>query len=99
MEFEFNQEKSLWLKHERGISFDELIALLDESHILNVMEHPNKEKYGKQKIYVVNIAGYVYLVPFVQHGNKIFLKTIIPSRKATVQYLSPQEVKDAKKRK
>jgi len=73
--------------------------LLDENHILDVMEHPNKEKYGKQKIYVVNKAGYVYLVPFIRDANKIFLKTIIPSRKATAQYLSTREAKDAKKRK
>jgi hypothetical protein len=76
------------LKQERGISLDELIVLLDENHILDVVEHSNKDKYGKQKIYVVNIGGYIYLVPFVRDGNKIFLKTIIPSRKATAQYLS-----------
>ena len=89
--FDFNLEKSRLLKETRDISFEELIALMDEDHILDVLEHPNKEKYGKQKIFVVRIADYVYLVPFVKEGKKIFLKTIIPSRKAAAEYLKGGE--------
>jgi len=84
--FEFDIEKSRWLKENRNISFEEVIALMDDEHILEIVEHPNKEKYGHQKIFVMLVAGYVYLVPFVKNGQKFFLKTIIPSRKATAQY-------------
>lgn len=90
--FEFNFEKNRLLKETRNISFEEVIALMDEDHIIDIIEHPNKEKYNNQKIFVMLIANYVYLVPFVKTGKKIFLKTIIPSRKATAEYL--KEVKD-----
>ncbi|MGH7249759.1 MAG: toxin [Minisyncoccia bacterium] len=92
--FEFDAEKSRWLKENRNISFEEIIALMDDDHLLDVVEHRNKEKYGHQDIFVMRIAGYVYLVPFVKTGKKYFLKTIIPSRKATAKY--KKEVKDAK---
>jgi hypothetical protein len=55
--------------------------------LLNVVEHPNKKRYGKQKVMIVEINEYVYLVPFVEDEEKVFLKTIIPSRKATEKYL------------
>jgi uncharacterized DUF497 family protein len=89
--FEFDIVKSRWLKENRDISFEEVIALMDEDHILEIVEHPNKEKYGNQKIFVMLIAGYVYLVPFVKDGKKFFLKTIIPSRKATAKYRKEEE--------
>ncbi len=85
--FEFNLEKSRVLKETRGVSFEEAIALLDKTHILDILEHPNQQKYPHQKIYVLNFGEYVYLIPFVREGNRIFLKTIIPSRKATETYL------------
>ena len=85
--FEFNVEKSRLLKEERNISFEEVIALMDGKHILDIIEHPNKDTYSNQKIFVMLIAGYVYLVPFIKDKKKIFLKTIIPSRKATAEYL------------
>jgi hypothetical protein len=85
--FDFSVEKNLKLKQERGISFEEIISLMYNGNLLDVIEHPNKEKYGKQEIYVVNVDSYVYLVPFVKEGTKIFLKTIFPSRKATKDYL------------
>jgi hypothetical protein len=55
--------------------------------LLDVLEHPNKEKYSNQQIYVIDVGGYVYLVPYVRNEKKIFLKTIYPSRKATKEYL------------
>lgn len=82
-EFEFDIEKNTSLKRERGISFEEIILLIDEGHLLDVVEHPNKLKYPRQQIYVVDVGGYIYLVPFVRNEAKIFLKTIYPSRKAT----------------
>jgi hypothetical protein len=80
-------EKNKLLKETRNISFEEIIALMDDEHILDIIEHPNKEKYGNQKIFVMQIANYIYLVPFVKNKDKFFLKTIIPSRKATAEYL------------
>ena len=85
--FEFSPEKNMMLKEERGISFEEIIAAIQEGHLLDVIEHHNKSKFGHQKIYVVDIDSYVYLVPFVKSENGIFLKTIFPSRKLTKQYL------------
>ncbi|MBF0106891.1 MAG: BrnT family toxin [Deltaproteobacteria bacterium] len=85
--FEFDPEKNIQLKTERNISFEEIISLIDEGHILDVVEHTNKHKYPNQKIYVIDVEGYIYLVPFVREKNAIFLKTIYPSRKATRDYL------------
>ncbi len=90
-EFEFDIEKNRTLKIERGVSFEEIILLINEGHLLDVVEHPNKIKYSHQQMYVVDVEGYVYLVPFVREGNKIFLKTIYPSRKATKGYLARKE--------
>ncbi len=89
--FEFSEEKNRKLRVERGICFLDIIVLLDEAHILDVVEHPNKERYPKQKIYIVKIDNYAYLVPFVKTGKKVFLKTIIPSRKATAQYITGRQ--------
>jgi hypothetical protein len=60
---------------------------------LDIVEHPNQERYKGQRIFMVNIENYAYLVPFVESEQEIFLKTIIPSRKATKNYLRGQ-VKD-----
>lgn len=85
--FEFNHEKNAVLLQERGISFEQVIALIEqEGYVLNIQDHPNQSKYPNQKIYVVEIDGYCYLVPCVINKDKVFLKTIIPSRKATKEY-------------
>jgi hypothetical protein len=55
--------------------------------LLDVLEHPNKEQYPGQMIFVVDVEGYVYLVPYVETEESVFLKTIIPSRKMTKKYL------------
>ena len=85
--FDWDTEKNEMLINSRGVSFEEVIAILESGGELDILDHPNKEKYAHQKIYVVEINGYVYLVPFVQDKDKIFLKTIIPSRKAQRKYL------------
>jgi hypothetical protein len=81
------------LKKHRKISFEQVIEILREKGPLDVVDHPNREKYANQRIYVVSINQYVYLVPFVQTVNKVFLKTIFPSRKASTQYLMNNENK------
>lgn len=86
-QFDWNAEKNLLLKTERGISFNEIVVAIEQGHLLDTVKHPNQEQYPNQSIYVINLQDYVYLVPFVQDGEAIFLKTIIPSRKATRDYL------------
>ncbi|MBI2891250.1 MAG: BrnT family toxin [Nitrospirae bacterium] len=92
-EFEFDPAKNALLKKERGVSFEEIILLIDEGHLLDVVEHPNKARYPGQRIYVVDVGGYVHLVPFVREGNRITLKTVYPSRKATREYKERKERK------
>ena len=84
----WSAEKSLSLKTERGVSFEEILSAIAQGALLRVLEHPNRAKYGHQKMLVVRIRGYVYLVPYVESEEDIFLKSIIPSRKATREFLS-----------
>ena len=84
----WNAEKSLSLKAERGVSFEEVLSAISQGGLLCVMDHPNRKKYGHQKMLVVRIRDYVYLVPCVESEKEIFLKSIMPSRKATRQFLS-----------
>lgn len=85
--YDWNQEKNEWLRIERGISFENIIYHLDHDGLLDAIEHPNKKQYPNQRIFIINVEGYVYLVPFVETEDTIFLKTIIPSRKMTKLYL------------
>jgi len=75
------------LKAERDVSFEQVYIAIESGRVLDVIENPNKSKYPNQKIYVVDINDYVYLIPFVEGNEKIFLKTIFPSRKMTKKYL------------
>ena len=84
---DWSPEKNELLKRERDISFDEAAIIIAEGRMLDTVNHTNQKKYPNQQLYVVEVMNYVYLVPFVEDDNKIFLKTIIPSRKATKQYL------------
>lgn len=85
--FKWNVEKNESLSKERGITFEEIVQKIESGAKITEMNHPNKDRYPNQKIMIVNIDGYAYLVPFVIDGNEYFLKTIIPSRKATKKYL------------
>ena len=85
--FSWDNEKNQVLKAERNISFEEVIFHIEKKRVLDIIEHPNQEKYKGQKIFIINIHNYAYLVPFVESEQGIFLKTIIPSRKATKKYL------------
>ncbi|HPJ40401.1 MAG TPA: BrnT family toxin [Spirochaetota bacterium] len=83
----WNNEKNEILKNERGVSFEDVIYYLEHGNLLAIVKNPNNDKYHDQKIYIVNIEDYAYLVPFVETEDEIFMKTIIPSRKATKKYL------------
>ncbi|MBL3589334.1 MAG: BrnT family toxin [gamma proteobacterium endosymbiont of Lamellibrachia anaximandri] len=84
--FAWNPEKNDLLKEERGVSFEEVVLHIQLGNEVDIYGHPNQGRYPGQKISVVVIEGYAYLVPFVENEDEIFLKTIIPSRKATKQY-------------
>ena len=86
-EFDWDNEKNRILISLRGISFEEVISVIESGDIIDILAHPNQQQYPHQKMYVIEINDYVYLVPFAQNKNKIFLKTIIPSQKATKKYL------------
>ncbi len=84
--YNWDSKKSLWLKENRGISFEDLIIYIENDCVLDDTLHPNQQKYPGQRIMVVKIDEYVYLIPYVENNDEIFLKTIIPSRKATKKY-------------
>ena len=85
--YNWNQEKNKILKAERNISFEEIIFHIEKGDELDVYPHPNQVRYPNQKISVVAVNDYAYLVPYVESENEVFLKTIIPSRKATKKYI------------
>lgn len=84
----WSAEKSLSLKAERGVSFEEVLSAISQGGLLSVMDHPNRAKYAHQKMLVVRIRDYAYLVPYVESDSELFLKSIMPSRKATRDFLS-----------
>ena len=87
MSFFWNEEKNNSLKEDRGISFERVVVAIEEGHLIDVLEHPNKERYGNQIILVIEVDGYAICVPCLpeQDGN-YFLKTLYPSRKYTKSY-------------
>jgi len=86
--YNWNADKNHLLVQERGISFERIVFEISAGNELAVLEHPNQDKYPGQRISMVQVDDYVYAVPFVETETEIFLKTIIPSRKAKRQYRS-----------
>ncbi len=86
--YNWNPDKNQLLTKERGITFERIVFAIGSGDELAVLEHPNQEKYPGQKISILQVDDYVYAVPFIENDTEIFLKTIIPSRKATRQYRS-----------
>ena len=89
--FSWNAEKNEILKRERGVSFEAVVFHIEQGDLLDILEHSNPSRYPGQRIFIVRIDGYAYLVPFVENAEEAFLKTIIPSRKATATYLRSEE--------
>jgi len=85
--FLWNDEKDKLLQAERSISFAEVAEAIAQGHVLDVIEHPNQEKYPGQRMFILEINEYAWLVPFVEDETELFFKSIIPSRKATRKYL------------
>ena len=92
--FTWDEQKNDRLKAERGIGFEEIMFHIERGDLLDVLEHPNPERYPGQRLFVVRRDKYVYLVPFVEDDTTVFLKTIIPSRKMTKRYLGEESRED-----
>ncbi len=86
MNFKWDVEKNKLLKNERNVCFEDVVALIYEDKVLDIIQHPNRDKYPHQKMYIMRIQGYVHMVPFVKNNNEIWLKTIVPSRKMNKLY-------------
>jgi uncharacterized DUF497 family protein len=89
--FDWDPEKNQHLIEERGVSFEEVIFHLQSDGLLDDIAHPNQKDYAHQRIFIVAIESYAYLVSYVESDEQIFLKTIIPSRKATKHYLEEND--------
>lgn len=89
--FDWDKEKNELLKKPREISFEDVQTAVEEGRLLDDFEHPNKKRYPNQRIMVVEIENYAYYIPYVEDGEKVFFKTIFPSRKATKKYLFSKE--------
>ncbi len=88
--FRWQPAKNALLSHQRGVSFEEITVAVEAGGLLAIVPHPNPAKYPRQKIMVVEVAGYAFLVPFVEEKDHFFLKTIIPSRKATRDFITKE---------
>jgi len=89
--FRWNPEKNEALKAARGVSFESIVVAVESGGLLDIVEHPNRSRYPKQRVMVVAVERYTYLVPFVEEEDHYFLKTAIPSRKATRDFLHKGE--------
>jgi len=116
--FDWDDAKNAKLRADRGIGFEDIVFHIERGDLLDILEHPNPDRYGGQRIFVVQRDDYVYLVPFppspaslrrglrrglagalraeadVEDEHTVFLKTIIPSRKATKDYLGEESHED-----
>ena len=82
----WSEPKHAWLKVNRGVSFEQIAVLIEQGKTIDVVAHPNQDKYPGQKIAVVKIDQYAFLVPYPSEGDEMILRTIIPSRKTTKKY-------------
>ena len=85
--YDWDDDKNRLLKRERGVTFEQVVMHIEDGDILDILVHPNRSRYPNQQVIIVRINDYAYAVPFVETGEKRFLKTIIPSRRLTRTYL------------
>jgi uncharacterized DUF497 family protein len=85
--FRWSSEKNDALRAARGIPFESIVVAVVAGGLLDILAHPNQAKYPRQRVLVVACDSYAYLVPFIEEKDYFFLKTIIPSRNATRDYL------------
>lgn len=89
--FDWSEKKNRILKEQRDISFEDVVFSVENGQLLDILEHHNQSKYPNQRLLIVEINKYVFVVPFVEDDERYFLKTIYPSRKATADYLNKKE--------
>jgi hypothetical protein len=89
--FRWSAEKNAELMAERGVGFEQMVVAIEGGGILDIVSHPNPGKYPNQKVMIIAWADYAHLVPFVEEADHYFLKTVIPSRKATRDFLKKGE--------
>ena len=89
--FRWSPDKNDTIKGERGVSFEAIVVAIESGDLLDILAHPNPDKYPRQRVLVVVHDSYAYLVPYVEEDDYYFLKTVIPSRKATRDYLNQGE--------
>ena len=85
--FSWHRDKNEWLKANRNVSFEEVVFYIERGQLLDIVEHPDQDKYPGQRMLIMDINEYAYLIPFIELDDEVFLITIIPSRKATKKYL------------
>jgi uncharacterized DUF497 family protein len=85
--FAWDDAKNAKLRAERGIGFEDVVFHIERGDLLDILEHPDPERHTRQRMFVVQRDDCVYLVSFVENERSVFLKTIIPSRKVTKQYV------------
>lgn len=85
--FDWDEKENEWLKNERQISFEQAILCIEEGRLLDIIEHPNQNRYKGQRCYIVEIDRYAFVIPYIETDDSIFLKTIFPSRKYTSVYM------------
>lgn len=83
----FSEEKDRWLIEKRGIGFKEISQKIIKRRMIRIIKHPNKKKFPKQKMFLVRVKDYIFIVPFIEEENYIFLKTVYPSRKYIKKYI------------
>jgi len=88
--FRWDPDKNERLKAGRGLSFEKIVLAIEEDGLKDILVHPNQRRYPGQVVLVVAYRGYVFLVPSVEESTHYFLKTVIPSRKATRDYLGTE---------
>jgi uncharacterized DUF497 family protein len=91
MKYDWDPDKNSWLKKNRNISFEQIIFHLSQCDIWMIADHPNQEKFPNQRIYFVVVENSIYMVAHIIKMDFIFLKTIIPSRKATKAFLKEKD--------
>ena len=93
--FAWDEAKNAKLRADRDIRFEDVVFHIERRDLLDVLQHPHPDRYPGQRIFVVRRDEYVYLVPFVEDEQTVYLKTIIPSRKATKLYLREESDDEA----
>ena len=85
--YNWNKDKNILLKKNRRISFEQVVMHIENGDLIDIIKHPNSQKYSNQKILVINVNDYIYMVPFVENNDERFLKTLIRNRQFTKKYL------------